>query len=176
MQSCLQKAHRSLERGRVDWCQWLLRLCGLHSNPVNDLILINIPQENAHKISSHVTPALWARFLICKVRWSDYKVWPRRPLPPWSSVIAKSSCNHGREVTLWKLLVFLIEKEPCEGLRACVHQFLFFFQINIWHFVPLASFERPLLAQSVCPSQLHFSHGFSSQCALPRFYLSISHF
>ena len=99
MRSCLQKAHRSLEYSRVHWCQWWLQLCDLRSNLMNDLILTNIPPENAHKISGHITPSLRAWFLICKVRWSDYKVWPRRPLPPWSSVITKSSCNHCREMT-----------------------------------------------------------------------------
>lgn len=170
MRSCLQKAHRFLERSRVHWCQWYFQLCDLHSNLMNDLILINTPAENAHNISDHVTPSLWACLIICKVRWSDHKVWPQRPLPPWSSVVTKSSCNHLGEMTSGKVQPYWQRERPTKAWGLWTLASLFS-QINIWH-----SSERALLAQSVCPSHLHFSDRFSSQHAHPRFYLSISHF
>lgn len=99
----LTEAQHYMDRRGVCWCQRLLLLCSLHSNLMSGLVFINISQENAHQISGYVTPFLsLAWFLICPVRWSDYRVWPWRPFPSWilhSLVIIQSSCNHCRKMT-----------------------------------------------------------------------------
>ena len=126
MRSCLQKVHRCLERSRVHWCQWYLQLCDLHSNLMNDLILVNTPPENACNISDHVTPSLWACLIICKVRWSHYKVWPQRPLPPWSSVVTKCSCNHLGEMTSGKVQPYWQRERPAKARGLVDTSFSFF--------------------------------------------------
>lgn len=111
--SCSQKAQPYLERSRVGWCQWRRLLCSLHSNVMSDLVFINIPQENAHQISGHVTPSHWAWFLICQARWSDYKGWPWRP--PRFSIITQSSGNHCREMTYGNFQPRSRRKDPAKA-------------------------------------------------------------
>lgn len=73
------------------------------------------PSRKRTNISDHVTPSLWACLIICKVRWSDYNVWPQRPLPPWSSVVTKSSCNHLGEMTSGKVQPYWQGERPMKA-------------------------------------------------------------
>lgn len=177
MTSHLQQVHWDLERSRAHGCQWLLRLFPAFQ-PGEWFHFVNIPQENAHQISGHVTSSLWAWLLICRGKWWGYKAWPRGPLPQVTP--------HGAS-SLLEVVVTMAEKWPVEifsfaqqerslqgpeGLHTSISLFV---QINIWHCSMAFLLKAPSSSVCVLLRSPFFKWVQQPECS-PTFYLSISHF
>lgn len=114
-----------------------------HADLGDDLISVNIPQENTHQISGHATSSLWAWLLICSVKWSDYKVWPRRPLPLRSLRAAPSLLEAARTTAgKWPVEMFSLaqEERTLQGAWGLVHISFSFCSDKHLTFVPVPSF------------------------------------